>query len=142
MEGRYRRVVEALYDDESLRSHLADDEAKDLLEWAAQVAMAWVDTTASQPEDGAALEAIAVPLARLRSVVRRINNFVGERGRLAPQDMLVRLQEIVPVDQQRALWSLVAQAHTWSNREIITHIVHLVDRDLRPIVSHEGDGHR
>lgn len=74
-----QRTVEKLYEDERLRSHLTDDEAKTVLGWAEQ----WLTTQISSAHDSNAATQIAQnEFARVRQAVSAMNTLAAKPGAL------------------------------------------------------------
>lgn len=93
-------TLEALYDDERLRSNLADDEAEVVLDWAS----AWLTEQVSAAKNETAAKKIAQgELARVKPIVSTINDLAKKPGTptlgdavnalaLKPQPPLTRAQ--------------------------------------------------
>lgn len=90
---RAERLASRLLEDESLRRHLADDEAEPLLDWATRRAETLMRATEelSSHQAEARLEQVST---RLRDVLRLINLAVGERETAAPPLLAARLQAL------------------------------------------------
>jgi hypothetical protein len=78
------RATERLLEDERLRSDLADDEAKPLIDWALAALTAAADR--GEPLDAA--------LDRIRAIGREINDLVGARHDLAADEIAARLRAL------------------------------------------------
>ncbi|MBI3914308.1 MAG: hypothetical protein HY327_09020 [Chloroflexi bacterium] len=75
-------VAEQLMEDERLRSHLDDDEAKIVLDWA----MAWLGAQVNAAADAPAAAQIAsAELARVRDALKAMNVAAKESSAAMPQ---------------------------------------------------------
>lgn len=87
-----QRTTEKLYEDERLRSHLADDEAKIVLGWAEQ----WLTTQISSAHDSATATQIAQSeFGRVRQSVSAMNALATKPGALNLVDAVAAIQPTV-----------------------------------------------
>jgi len=81
-------ALEALYDDEHLRSHLTDDEAKVVLDWAS----VWLAEQVNAAKNETAAKQIAQnELARVKPLVGAINDLAKKPGVPALGDAITAL---------------------------------------------------
>lgn len=84
-----QRTTEKLYEDERLRSHLTDDEAKVVLGWAEQ----WITAQVSTVKDTTQATQIAQnEYARVRQSVGTMNTLAAKPGALNLGDAVKALQ--------------------------------------------------
>jgi hypothetical protein len=98
------RATEALYEDEALRSKLTDREAQIILKWATD----WITDRASAAQDEASAEQIVTTeTARVRDVIRALNDPGKSRGASALVRMVTALEPLLhsgkPFSREEAL---------------------------------------
>lgn len=84
------RQIESLYEDESLRSELTDDEARVLLDWAGSRLRA---AALAGARDAAYLDEQA---GRVRRTTREVNRLTGEKDSLSDAEFSERLAALLP----------------------------------------------
>ena len=68
------RASENLYEDESLRSNLTDEQAEIVLRWASD----WIaERAAAAKDEAAAAQTVARELTRVRAVIKGLNNLAA-----------------------------------------------------------------
>lgn len=91
-DSTIQRAVEKLYEDERLRSHLTDDEAKIVLGWAEQ----WLTAQIAAARDAAAAAQIAqTEMTRVRQSVNALNGLAAKPGMLNLADAVAAIQPAV-----------------------------------------------
>ena len=92
-----QRVTEPLYGDEQLRSNLADDEAKVVLDWAVH----WIEEQMVPAKDESSAKQLAQrALERVRPVISALNAFAAQPGELRLSDAIVVLEPILAGNQK------------------------------------------
>ena len=92
-----QRVAEPLYEDEQLRSNLADDEAKVVLDWAVH----WIEEQMGPAKDeSSAKQSAQRALARVRPVIRAINALAAQPGELRLSDAVAVLEPLLAGNQK------------------------------------------
>jgi len=129
-----QRAIESLMEDERLRSHLTDDEAKALLSWA-EKQLEQAASAAGLLSGDAAQESFDATRKRVRASLRAINDLMGDRDSLSDSQMKQRLEEIVFPEGQPTgvmaaiadpLMDVVAQRARLSGPELIQKITGLL----------------
>ena len=123
--GAYNKAVqsvaEKLMEDERLRTNLADDEAKLLIDWA----LAWVEGRVFKaPNEATARQLAQAELARLRPAMSKINDILGG-GKMPALTNAVRALGLPstktatnPLDRQGLIRALTTQlAKSWRTGE-------------------------
>lgn len=86
-DDQAQRAIQQLYEDTSSRDELSDDEANVLLAWGEgrikELAGSGLDDTAFEEA-----------FAHLRSVMKNINRYTGQRTYASPEDLLALLNEL------------------------------------------------
>lgn len=93
------KVTEQLYADERLRSNLTDDEATQVLNWAAEWIKGQIDAASDEPD---AKRIAELALSRMRPVIKGINAFAARGGVWRVSDALVALEPALKPDQPLA----------------------------------------
>ena len=92
-----QRVAEPLYEDEQLRSNLADDEAKVVLDWAVH----WIEEQMGPAKDESSAKQLAQrALARVRPVIGAINVLAAQPGELRLSDGVAALEPLLAGNQK------------------------------------------
>ena len=92
-----QRVAEPLYEDEQLRSNLADDEAKVVLDWASR----WIEEQTSAAKDESSAKQLAQrALARVRPIISAINALAAQPGELRLSDAVAALEPLLAGNQK------------------------------------------
>jgi hypothetical protein len=90
-------ISEQLYGDEKLRSNLADDEAKVVLDWAVH----WIEEQMGSAKDESSAKQLAQrALARVRPVISAINAFAAHPGELRLSDVVATLEPLLVGNQK------------------------------------------
>jgi len=90
------RALERLYEDERLRSHLSDDEAKIVMGWA----QSWIETQVSAADDPAHAAQIAQSeMARVCATVSAMNALGAKPGELTLAQAIAALEPQVKIQQ-------------------------------------------
>jgi hypothetical protein len=92
-----QRVAESLYEDEQLRSNLADDEARVVLDWAAH---SIEEQVISAKDESSAKQLAQRALARVRPVISAINVFAAQPGELRLSDAVAALEPLLAGNQK------------------------------------------
>jgi phosphatidylserine/phosphatidylglycerophosphate/cardiolipin synthase-like enzyme len=141
-----QKAAERILADERLRSHLNDEEAHWLIDWA----MLQLEVPLPEPQGQHKTEAlIEAQGRRIRQVVRDINDLVGERGRLSQVEREARLRTLLSrAGESSALWSSSAEWQealailaAWdhlTNLELIQRLAALVERTWRQAIRDRG----
>ena len=92
-----QRVAEPLYEDERLRSNLADDEAKVVLDWAVH----WIEEQMVPAKDESSAKQLAQrALERVRPVISAIDAFAAHPGELRLSDAVAALESLLVGNQK------------------------------------------
>jgi hypothetical protein len=92
-----QRVAEPLYEDEQLRSNLADDEAKVVLDWAVH----WIEEQMGPAKDESNAKQLAQrALACVRPVISAINVFAAQPGELRLSSAAAVLEPLLTGNQK------------------------------------------
>jgi len=114
-------AAERLMEDERLRTNLADDEAKQLMDWA----LAWLEARVFKASNEAMARQIAqTEMTRLRPAMSKINDLLGE-GKMPALTNAVRALGLpstktatTPLDRRGLIRALTTQlAESWRNSE-------------------------
>lgn len=138
-------AVEALYEDERLRSELTDDEASILLGWAEAQLTQGANSPAARAGGPDAEARFQEYVQRVRNAARDVNDLAGERTNLADGEFLVRLISMLSPGGgvTRALpdgaRDLVAKHATMDGKEFIKQLTALITDSWR-IAGGSGSG--
>jgi len=92
-----QRATEPLYGDEQLRSNLADEEARVVLDWAAR----WIEEQVGLAKDESSAKRVAQrALARVRPVIGAINVLAAQPGELRLSDGVAALEPLLAGNQK------------------------------------------
>ena len=112
-EKTIQRTTEPLYEDEQLRSNLADDEARVVLDWAAR----WIEEQVGLAKDETSARQVAQrALARVRPVINAINALAAQPGEfrlsnaVAAIEPALKFEQKVPRTQVFELLTILASA--------------------------------
>lgn len=89
-----QRALDELYKDEYLRSHLDDDEAKIVFDWAKR----WIEEKIMSAQDTPSAEqTVQSELARIRPVISAMNTMAGQPGELSLANAVAELEPALNV---------------------------------------------
>ncbi len=91
------KAVEQLYEDESLRSNLTDDQAAKVAEWTAKWARGRLDAAADEPD---ARQIMKLALAQVRPVIKGVNAFAARGGKWNVSEVLAALEPVLKSNKE------------------------------------------
>jgi hypothetical protein len=96
-EKTIQRTTEPLYEDEQLRSNLADDEARVVLDWAAR----WIEEQVGLAKDETSARQVAQrALARVRPVINAINALAAQPGEFRLSNAVAAIEPALKFEQK------------------------------------------
>ncbi len=134
-----QRAAERLLEDERLRSHLTDEQAKTLLDWGLAQLSAQMDnlTQASTPIE--AKNSVDNLTGRLRQTLVGINDLVGNKDSLSQGEVAAKLQDLVGSGQMSAeVAGLAKKKDSLNGDEFMVHLTSLVSQGWTPQTAARG----